>query len=133
AGEQTRAGTILGTPAYMAPEQARGQACGARSDVFALGGILCTILTGKAPYSGKSSVEVIRRARAADLAEAFARLDGCGADAELVGLCRRCLRANPADPAAGGAAGACGSMDYLVGARERTLLGASEPAAAATT
>src|SRR5262249_27880170 len=62
--DQTRAGTILGTPAYLAPEQARGEACDARSDVFALGGILCMMLTGTAPYSGDSSVEAIRRARA---------------------------------------------------------------------
>src|SRR5262249_14307565 len=64
---RTQAGAVMGTPAYMAPEQARGEATDARADVFALGGILCAILTGKPPYSGKSSLEVIRRAGAADL------------------------------------------------------------------
>jgi tetratricopeptide (TPR) repeat protein len=93
--ERTQAGTVLGTPAYMAPEQARGEAADARADVFALGGILCTTLTGQAPYSGKSIREVLRRAASADLVEANARLEDCGADAELVALCRDCLAAAP--------------------------------------
>ena len=81
----------------MAPEQARGEATDARADVFALGGILCAILTGQPPFGGKSTLEVIRRAGAGDLAEANARLDGCGADAELVALCRRCSSPHPED------------------------------------
>src|SRR5262249_19404079 len=50
--ELTRAGTIMGTPAFMAPEQARGEETDARTDVFALGGILCVILTGQPPFRG---------------------------------------------------------------------------------
>jgi eukaryotic-like serine/threonine-protein kinase len=128
--EQTRAGTILGTPAYMAPEQARGEACDARSDVFALGGILCAILTGQAPYSGNSTVEVIRRARAADLAEAHARLDDCGADAELVALCRQCLSADPRDRPDDGQAVADGLTTYLNGVQERLQAAQRERAVA---
>src|SRR5258707_12042958 len=93
--EETQAGTVMGTPAYMAPEQARGEATDARADVFALGGILCALLTGEPPFTGKGTLEVLQRARAADLDEAFARLDGCGADAELIALCRRCLSPSP--------------------------------------
>ena len=50
-GEQTAIGAAPGSPAYMAPEQARGQgdALEERCDVFGLGGILCEILTGKPP------------------------------------------------------------------------------------
>src|SRR5262245_46229102 len=117
--DQTKTGTILGTPAYMAPEQARGEACEAQSDVFSLGGILCAILTGQAPYCGKSTVEVIRRARDADLAEAHARLDGCGADAELVALCRRCLSLGPAERPTDAQAVADGMTAYLAGVREK--------------
>jgi serine/threonine protein kinase len=117
--EQTQAGQVLGTPAYMAPEQARGEATDARSDVFALGGILCAILTGQPPFGGKSTLEVIRRAGAADLAEAHARLEKCGADAELVALCRRFLRPSPSDRPADGQAVADGLTAYLDGVQDR--------------
>jgi tetratricopeptide (TPR) repeat protein/serine/threonine protein kinase len=130
--DQTQAGTVMGTPAYMAPEQARGEAAAARSDVFALGGILCTILTGKAPYRGKSTAEVIRRAAAADLAETYARLDGCGADAELVALCRVCLSRNPADRPVDGQAVAHGMTAYLNGVQERLQTAQREQAVALT-
>jgi tetratricopeptide (TPR) repeat protein len=104
--EATRPGSAKGTPAYMPPEQARGEwdRVDARSDVFALGGTLAVLLTGKAPYTGRSGVEVLRRAAAADLGEAFARLDRSPADPELVGLCKRCLSPDPADRPADGKA-----------------------------
>jgi serine/threonine-protein kinase len=93
AGSRTQAGVVLGTPAYMAPEQARGEVdqLDERCDVFGLGGILCQILTGRPPYVGGDSEPVQALARRGDLADAFARLDGCGADAELVAMCRECL------------------------------------------
>src|SRR5262249_8418704 len=117
--ERTQAGTGLGTPADMAPEQARGAAAAARAAAFALGGILCAVLPGQPPYSGNSTMEVVRRAGAADLAEAHARLDGCGADAELVALCRRCLSPGPADRPADAQAVADGMTAYLAGVQEK--------------
>lgn len=87
----TIAGQIKGTPAYMAPEQARGEPVDARADVFALAGILAAILTGQPPFTGKSVVETLIRASKADLKEIFDRLDGCDADAELLELCKRNL------------------------------------------
>jgi serine/threonine-protein kinase len=64
-----RAGTVVGTPSYMAPEQAQGRlsAIDERTDVFALGGILYFILTGTAPYTGKNSQEKLLKAQAAQL------------------------------------------------------------------
>jgi tetratricopeptide (TPR) repeat protein len=117
--DRTQAGTVLGTPAYMAPEQARGEPADARADVFALGGILCAILTGQPPFGGKAALEVIRRAAAADLVEANARLDACGAGAELVALCRRCLSPVAGDRPADGLAVADGLTAYLDGVQER--------------
>jgi tetratricopeptide (TPR) repeat protein len=84
---------VLGTPPYMPPEQANEEVerIGYRADVFCLGGILCAILTGKPTYVAGSPAEVTRKAKRGDVAEALVRLDGCGADAELVALAKECL------------------------------------------
>jgi eukaryotic-like serine/threonine-protein kinase len=131
ADEQTEAGMILGTPGYMAPEQARGEATDARTDVFALGGMLCTILTGAPPFRGTSAGEVIHRAATADLAETHARLDGCGADTELLTLCRHCLVPRPEDRPADGQAVADGMTAYLSGVQDRLHAAERERAVAA--
>ncbi len=91
--ELTRMGRQMGTPAYMPPEQALGEwdMVDERADVFALGSILCEMLTGQPAYSGTDSKEVYRRAKRGDVAEALERLQQCGADAALTALCRECL------------------------------------------
>jgi serine/threonine-protein kinase len=55
----TRAGAILGTPAYMSPEQALGLPTDARSDIFSFGIILYEVLCGKRPFSGPNSLTVL--------------------------------------------------------------------------
>src|SRR5262249_16571912 len=62
-GRATPSGSVLGTPAYMAPEQAQGLAAwvGESSDVFGLGAILCEILTGAPPYSGATFAKVYEK------------------------------------------------------------------------
>jgi eukaryotic-like serine/threonine-protein kinase len=56
----TVAGTLLGTPTYMAPEQATGQPVDERADVYALGAILYHVICGTAPHEGTTLEEMVR-------------------------------------------------------------------------
>ena len=95
----SQAGSVMGTPAYMAPEQARGEvdSVDERADVFALGSILCEILTGQPAFVGRSSGELHRKAALADLADAFGRLEASEVDSELEGLARDCVAREAGD------------------------------------
>ncbi len=53
AGNRTRTGVIMGTPAYMAPEQARGARVDARADIYSVGAILYRCLTGHEPFEAE--------------------------------------------------------------------------------
>ena len=92
-------GDVMGTPAYMPPEQARGdvKSMDRRSDVFALGAMLCEILTGASLYPSASRMTQLERAQQADLSEALHRLEACSAERELIDLTRECLAIEPAD------------------------------------
>ena len=58
---QTTEGAVLGTPQYMAPEQATGQHLDARSDLYAVGVILYQMTTGQLPFDAPTSMEVLTR------------------------------------------------------------------------
>lgn len=55
----TKTGSVTGTPAFMAPEQARGERADARSDLFSIGCVLYCLLTGKPPFSGRNSAAML--------------------------------------------------------------------------
>lgn len=57
----TKTGVIAGTPQYMSPEQARGEAVDQRSDLFSLGSVMYTMCTGRAPFRAETSYGVLRR------------------------------------------------------------------------
>lgn len=112
---------LLGTPAYMAPEQAHGDAKGidARTDVFGLGAILAEILTGRPPHLGSTRVEVVRVATEANQHELNDRLARCGADERLVALARECLSVAPERRPADASRVVAALSEYFEGEAER--------------
>jgi serine/threonine-protein kinase len=91
----TRTGTVLGTPAYMSPEQAAGEAAvDARGDVYGLGAVAFFALTGRPPFTGK----VLGQVLAAHRTEPPPRLTDLRPDlpADLAAVVARCLAKDPA-------------------------------------
>ncbi len=118
--EPSRAGTMMGTPAFIPPEQAKGEIdlIDERADVFGLGAILCVILTGQPPYTG-SLYEVMEKAGQGEVADAYARLEECGADAELIELCKQCLAAERDQRPREAGAVATRLAEYQAGVQQR--------------
>lgn len=61
ASRLTVTGGIIGTAEYMSPEQAQGKRASRRSDLYSLGAVIYTMLTGRPPFSGESTIEVLKK------------------------------------------------------------------------
>jgi serine/threonine-protein kinase len=79
-GGYTLPGTLIGTVAYMSPEQVRGEAVDVRTDVFSLGSILYEMIAGFHPFNRASTADTI----SAILRDAPARIDGAPAGVEAI-------------------------------------------------
>lgn len=97
----TRAGTLVGTPRYMSPEQALGQPVGPASDVFGLGATLYVALFAQPPFPGRSLSELSMQL--ASPLEAKAPSDATVVDSALIGSVLRCLRKRAEERPASGA------------------------------
>jgi eukaryotic-like serine/threonine-protein kinase len=85
---KTIAGAVLGTAAYMSPEQAEGQPLDVRSDIFSFGAVLYEMLSGQRPFSGATTAQVL----SALLRDEPATLD---APVAIDGIVRKCLAKRP--------------------------------------
>ena len=91
-GSLTQTGTLLGTPAYMAPEQVRGESIDARSDIFSFGVVLFELLTGEHPFRRGTVSDTI----AAILRDAPSRALGIGDQIDYA-IFDKLLAKTPAD------------------------------------
>jgi serine/threonine protein kinase/formylglycine-generating enzyme required for sulfatase activity len=114
-------GTVAGTPAYMPPEQARGdiEAIGPWSDVYAIGVILYEFLVGSRPIRGRTVEELLQRVITHPIMPPSQRTPAVRIPAELEDLVMRCLAKNRARRPRDGAALALELERFLEGSRRR--------------
>jgi Tol biopolymer transport system component len=91
----TAEGVVMGTAAYMSPEQVRGQLVDSRSDIFSFGAVLFEILTGNRAFAGQSSVETMNAILKEDPPEID--VSRVRVSPSLERVLRHCLEKDPAD------------------------------------
>ena len=91
----TVAGAVMGTPAYMPPEQARGESVDERADVFSLGAMLYHLLAGNPPYAAKTATDVIAAAIEGTVVPLAERAPDAPSD--LIAIIARAMAHEPGD------------------------------------
>ena len=91
----TQVGDIMGTPAYMSPEQAVGGPAGVATDIYSLGAILYDLLTGHPPFRGSTALDTIEQVIHLPPKPPSHEQPGTPRDLELI--CLKCLRKDPED------------------------------------
>lgn len=120
AAEITQAGVISGTPAYMPPEQARGDndLLGPHTDVYALGSILYKVLTGRPPYSGGNMLSILRQVDVGPPPHP-SEIANCPLPDDLIRVCLKAMCRKPLDRYPNAAGMAQDLAEWLEGARSR--------------
>jgi eukaryotic-like serine/threonine-protein kinase len=91
--QRTKAGAVVGTVAYMSPEQLQGETVDARSDIFSFGILLYELLTGVRPFGGKTEIAAMRAI--VDLAPPLPSKLAPGLPAVLETIVLRCIEKQP--------------------------------------
>ena len=109
----TTKGDILGTPAYISPEQVRGGKIGPPADIHALGGVLYHLLTGSAPFKAASAFQAM--ALAERVRPNSPLITDPTLPVDLVNVCLKCLQKDPRDRYASVADFAHDLLEFLAG------------------